>query len=425
ICPFATEYYILDRIYIQYGKIIVQGKNEATDEWKSIAEKLFVPLHAISRRKKNDKKNARSVMQKVHNHEAATRQFFAQLKRKNLENIVNAQGYNQSDLRNTIRTVSLLARLHAISLDNHFHPNISQRNESYYEDELTDIWNRSEQFQNENDSMNDRYNSTKELLLNVENILENDDFIWQLKVLNEEFTNNSNFRGMQRLTSTENGQEKYHIFKRIADELANYFTTKNLSSKQVIGDLEVEKFNESDNVFFSHGKDAVNEKNIPQSTLIVNSRVKNSDSKTQDSQIKINDYNNIIIDDPDQDDIREVSILSNGIQEKIIYALKSIEKEVESEIFGIGFEDNNFPDFREEKSVKKLLEMDTADPTMNDEKTDESNNNDKQLISNKHISKELKNKTNDVTVPEKAVRMFSNFHSILIFLSLKSLITFF
>ncbi|VDO38355.1 unnamed protein product [Onchocerca flexuosa] len=372
-----------DRIDIQHGKIIVQGKNEASDEWKPIAAKLLVPLRAISRRKKNDETNARSVVQKIHNLEVANRQFFLQLKKRNLKNILKIQEYDQPDLRNTVRALSLFARIQAISLDNHFHPNISQRNESYSKDELIDIWNRSAQFQKGNDSMNDRYNSTKELLLNTENILENDDFVWQLKVLNEEFAKNSDFRGMQKPTSTKSEQERFRIFKRTADEIANYFTMKNLSSKQLIGDLEVEKFDGSDNVSFSHGKDAIDEINITQPTLIVKNRMKNSDLEMQESQLEISDDNNMVIGDPSQDEIREVSILSNGIEEKIIFALKSIEKEVEPEIFG--FEDNNFPDFKKEKSLKKLLEI--TDESRNDEKTDESNNSDKQVISDKHISK--------------------------------------
>ncbi|KAM3721835.1 Nonribosomal peptide synthase sidC [Dirofilaria immitis] len=214
-------------------------------------------------------------------------------------------------------------------------------------------------------------------------------------------------------------REKISVLNDIDDGITDYSVTHNLSKKQSAGKLQAEKFSEADNVSYLQGNEAAKEKIAAQLTVITNNRVKNSNLRTQKPQMKVDDGNNMIIGDLDQDDIREVSILSNGTQEIIIYAEKSIEKEEEPEIS----EDNNFPNvpktvFKKGKSLKELFKTNTVDTRMNDERNDESGNR-----SDKHIPEESKNRTNNLTTQEKAIGILFNLYSILISLSLKSLMT--
>ncbi|KAK6105715.1 hypothetical protein QQG55_21345 [Brugia pahangi] len=134
-----------------------------------------------------------------------------------------------------------------------------------------------------------------------------------------------------------------------------------------------------------------------------------SDLKIQESHIEA-DYsdNDDVVDDDsaDRNDIREVSILSNGQKEKIIYASKPVEQEEESEISESDPQKNVIKaDFKKVKSSAEVNESGYA--------YDEDN------------PVEFKKIIIDITPSTKAVGILSSFHPILIFLLLKGLLALF
>ncbi|VIO95782.1 Uncharacterized protein BM_BM12983 [Brugia malayi] len=136
---------------------------------------------------------------------------------------------------------------------------------------------------------------------------------------------------------------------------------------------------------------------------------KKSDLKIQESHIEA-DYsdNDDVVDDDsaDRNDIREVSILSNGQKEKIIYASKPVEQEEESEISESDPQKNVIKaDFKKVKSSAEVNESGYA--------YDEDN------------PVEFKKIIIDITPSTKAVGILSRFHPILIFLLLKGLLALF
>lgn len=80
--------------------------------------------------------------------------------------------------------------------------------------------------------------------------------------------------------------------------------------------LKTEKHDESDDDYFPE------EKNVP---------AENSNLNIQEFEFKIDRKGDNMNDDTDQDDIKEVSILSNNHEQKIVYAAKSVEEEEEEE----------------------------------------------------------------------------------------------
>uniref|UniRef100_A0A1I8ECP9 Uncharacterized protein n=1 Tax=Wuchereria bancrofti TaxID=6293 RepID=A0A1I8ECP9_WUCBA len=166
------------RIDNQYGKFIVQGKNDSPAH--------FIPVSAISQKNENDEKYVKSFIQKLPamlalgENQAVNRQT-------NPENATRTEIYDPSNLRNIFKAVSLLAYLHSMSLANRSQTNIREHDEGYNkENGLIDIRNEIAKFQKQNNIMNDQHNNTKKRHLNAENISEIDNFTLELKKLIEE-----------------------------------------------------------------------------------------------------------------------------------------------------------------------------------------------------------------------------------------------
>uniref|UniRef100_A0A1I7W5A8 Uncharacterized protein n=1 Tax=Loa loa TaxID=7209 RepID=A0A1I7W5A8_LOALO len=123
-----------------------------------------------------------------------------------------------------------------------------------------------------------------------------------------ELSNGSYFRKAEKL-KFKSKQRIYHVFD------VKKIPTDNHSEKQLFVS-KTRKLNKSNNGFFPSGENVTNE---------------NPDLKIRESQIEIDQNDSGIVDDCDENDIREVSIIHNGHEEKIIYASKSIDEEEEEE----------------------------------------------------------------------------------------------
>ncbi|EFO19604.2 hypothetical protein LOAG_08886 [Loa loa] len=182
----------------------------------------------------------------------------------------------------------------------------------------------------------------------------------------------------------ESKQRIYHVFD------VKKIPTDNHSEKQLFVS-KTRKLNKSNNGFFPSGENVTNE---------------NPDLKIRESQIEIDQNDSGIVDDCDENDIREVSIIHNGHEEKIIYASKSIDEEEEEEEKEPEISEPNLEQNVQEIDFKKVIS-----PSIVNGSKDKND---------KNVPKELKKIVTDVTSSAKAFGTLSGFYPILIFLSSKS-----
>lgn len=353
--------YILDRTDIQHGKLIVHGKNEVlTHEEKPVVRKPFVPMHAINQRKENVEKNAKQLIQKLspilnrEKNQSVTGQNLMSSGKKDLVNEASTGADDRSGLANTLKAVSLLAHLHSMSL--------AQQNQSQHKKNgLIEIANTNTESQKHDNLMKNQHGNTEKWVLSKEDISEIDRFTLELKKLIDESTGGALRRnprysylydaGSRNFADNEPGMNEANTMNAgnpstISSESTNESKQgNNMMEGKLVGRSTTEMVITSDSEFANDSMESKindrvgkygNESDDGLSSKGEDEHNDNLNLKTQKSRIEING-NNDMNDESIHGEIKEVSILSNGREEKIIYASKSVEDETET----VG---TNFPD---------------------------------------------------------------------------------
>ncbi|CAG9532317.1 unnamed protein product [Cercopithifilaria johnstoni] len=367
---------IIDRIDTQYGKLIVQGKNEAPPhEKKPIARKFFIPMRTINQRSESVEKNEKShLIQKLppilnlDKNRSASGQHLTLSEGKNSESTIGTETNDRSNPANTFKAVSLLAHLHSMSLANDFQSNARQHDKGYNkENGAIDIENKNSGSQKHNDVVDNQYHNTGKSHLNMRDISEIDNFTLKLKKLIEKSVSGALRRNPRHGHPYDLKQNNHSPPTYAQNETSTNDVTKDGKELKITGTMSVEYSSEFanssdfrsspepktesgqengvslkkkqsassntsiDNITENVFGEQLNG-NITNETVTMESYSENNedlDSQTREPQIKIDDDN--ITDDFDQDGIKEVSILSNNYKEKIIYASKSLEEEPEKD----------------------------------------------------------------------------------------------